>query len=203
MYDTVTELNFVHKKILNIGIGLIPGVGDLLPKFPIGGGGGKKGLGGKAGREARKAACRAKKKFKWENGVCVFKGSPADMAFGGSEAVMGRYGAALGPDVERITVRTCLPGMVLGDDGLCYNKSQIRNSDREHPRGTRPLGTPGEMAALRKAASFGRRMETTVKRMQKIGVLKKPARARSGMSAEHRALRAAARAPGTSIVNVE
>ena len=37
------------------------------------------------------------------------------------------------------------------------------------------MGTPGDMSALRKAASFGRRMETTVKRMQKIGVLKKPA----------------------------
>lgn len=89
--------------------------------------------------------------------------------------VMGRYGAALTPLVEDRMVRECLPGMVLGNDGNCYNKSQITNKQREWPRGTRPLGTPGEMAALSKAARFGKRMETTVKRMQKIGVLKKPA----------------------------
>jgi len=88
-------------------------------------------------------------------------------------AVMGQYGAALEPFVEARHVRTCLPGMVLGKDGLCYNRRDITNKEREYPKGTRPLGTPGEMAALRKAASFGRRMETTVKRMQKIGVLKK------------------------------
>jgi len=90
-------------------------------------------------------------------------------------AVMGRHGAALQPFVENRVTRSCLPGMVLGNDGLCYNRRDIRNSDRAYPRGTRPLGTPGEMASLRKAASFGRRMESTVKRMQKIGVLKKPA----------------------------
>lgn len=112
------------------------------------------------------------------------------------EAVMGRFGAALEPSVEGREVRTCLPGMVLGEDGLCYNRRDIRNSERMYPKGTRPLGTPGEMACLRKAASFGRRMETTVKRMQKIGVLKKPAS------------RKAARAPkmqtdGVRVVNVE
>jgi hypothetical protein len=36
------------------------------------------------------------------------------------------------------------------------------------------------MAALAKAARFGKRMETTVKRMQSIGVLKKPRRAGGG-----------------------
>lgn len=91
------------------------------------------------------------------------------------QAVMGRYGAGMVPHPEQRVTRTCLPGMVLGNDGICYNKRDIRNADRAHPKGTRPLGTPGEMAALRKAASFGRRMETTVKRMQKVGVLKKPA----------------------------
>lgn len=82
------------------------------------------------------------------------------------------------PFVETRTHRSCLPGMVLGPGGLCYRtgKGGISNSQRLYPRGTRPLGTPGEMACLRKAASFGKRMESTVKRMQKIGVLKKPAK---------------------------
>ena len=91
-----------------------------------------------------------------------------------------RFGSASGgaylPDVEVSQVRHCLPGDVLGRDGFCYAKNAIANKDRQWPRGRRPLGTPGEMAALAKAASFGRRMETTVKRMQKIGVLKKPAK---------------------------
>lgn len=105
-------------------------------------------------------------------GGAPFTGAPA------GNAVMGQFGAALQPFVEDRMVRTCLPGMVLGKDGLCYNRRDLSNKEREYPRGTKPLGTPGEMAALRKAASFGRRMETTVKRMQKIGVLKKPTKAR-------------------------
>lgn len=114
-------------------------------------------------------------------------------------AVMGQYGAALEPFVEDRHVRTCLPGMVLGKDGLCYNRRDISNKEREWPRGTRPLGTPGEMAALRKAASFGRRMETTVKRMQKIGVLKKP----SSRRRQPGQYRPGYPKPSTSIVNVE
>lgn len=114
------------------------------------------------------------------------------------EAQMGQFGAGLTPLTDTRTVRSCLPGMVLGSDGLCYNRRDIRNSDREWPRGTRPLGTPGEMAALRKAAAFGRRMEGAVKRMQKIGVLKKPRRSTRPQRAPQRLLPAT-----TSIVNVE
>jgi len=116
--------------------------------------------------------------FRDVDGQCRSPGSPADIDVGGGmggAAVMGRFGAALAPATDMILHRDCLPGMVLGNDNLCYNKGSIRNRDRKWPRGARPLGTPGEMAALRKAASFGRRMETTVKRMQKIGILSKPA----------------------------
>jgi len=90
-----------------------------------------------------------------------------------------RFGGQLGgyqPMVDMREVRVCMPGDVLGRDGFCYSKGDISNKNREWPRGRRPLGTPGEMAALAKAAAFGRRMETTVKRMQRIGVLKKPRR---------------------------
>jgi len=117
----------------------------------------------------------------------------------GGAAVMGQYGAAMVPTVDAVRTLDCLPGMVLGKDELCYNRRDITNKERKWPKGTRPLGTPGEMAALRKAASFGRRMETTVKRMQKIGVLKKPSRGRSrGAAPRPRQLTA-----GPSIINVE
>lgn len=111
-----------------------------------------------------------------QNGQCVFPGSPGDVSVGGAMPVMGQFGAGMPPMHRTTTVRECLPGMVLGKDGNCYNKGSITNKARMYPRGTRPLGTPGEMAALRKAAAFGRRMEGAVKRMQKIGVLKKPSR---------------------------
>lgn len=136
-----------------------------------------------------------------QNGLCVSPGSPGDRAHGGvmvGEAVMGRHGAALVPADRTVVTRDCLPGMVLGNDGLCYNKGSIPNRARMYPKGTRPLGTPGEMAALRKAASFGRRMETTVKRMQKIGVMKKP---HSHKRPAQRRL--ASGGPSTSIVNVD
>jgi len=102
------------------------------------------------------------------------------------------------PMTDVIQVRRCLPGDVLGRDGNCHAKGDISNKNRAHPRGRRPLGTPGEMAALAKAASFGRRMETTVKRMQKIGVLKKPSRSSRRRSQPMRQI-----GPGPSIINVE
>jgi len=111
------------------------------------------------------------------NGACVAPGGPRDIP--GGTAVMGQYGPALPPSRVDVMTLDCLPGMVLGKDELCYNTRDISNKERKWPRGTKPLGTPGEMACLRKAASFGRRMETTVKRMEKIGVLKKRARAKA------------------------
>jgi len=120
---------------------------------------------------------------------------------GGGEVMMGRFGAAMVPDVENTTTLLCLPGMVLGKDNLCYNKGKngISNSQRKWPKGTKPLGTPGEMAALAKAASFGRRMTTTVKRMQKIGVLKKPA----ARKAAPRSRQLTAGGESTRIINVD
>jgi len=131
----------------------------------------------------------------------VLPGGPPLLSFGrgGGQVVMGRYGAGMQPEEEMRRHRECLPGMVLGDDGVCYNRRDIRNSEREWPKGRRPLGTPGEMAALSKAAAFGKRMETTVKRMQGIGVLKKPKRiaVRRPATAQRQI------GPGPSIINVE
>ena len=89
------------------------------------------------------------------------------------DAVMGRFGAALMPGSRIVDRAVCLRGMVLGEDGLCYNRGSIRNSQRMWPKGARPLGTPEEMRALRIASTFGRRMERSLERLQGIGLLKK------------------------------
>lgn len=92
-------------------------------------------------------------------------------------ALMGRYGAGLEPGIMPIDRAVCLRGMVLGNDGVCYNKSQIRNADRMWPRGRRPLLTGGDMRSISIAARAGKRLEGATKRLQKIGLMKKPSRA--------------------------
>lgn len=91
------------------------------------------------------------------------------------DAVMGRYGAALAPGSLIIDRAVCLKGMQLGDDGLCYNKSQITNKQRMWPAGRKPLLTGGDMRAISIAARAGRRVEGVTKRLQRLGMMKKPA----------------------------
>lgn len=95
--------------------------------------------------------------------------------FGVGEAVMGRYGAALEPGSRIVDRAVCLRGMQLGNDGLCYNKSQIRNNQRMWPAGRKPLLSGGDMRAIAIAARAGRRMEGATKRLQRLGMMKKPA----------------------------
>lgn len=95
--------------------------------------------------------------------------------FGVGEAVMGRYGAALEPGSQIVDRAICLPGMQLGDDGLCYNKGQITNKQRMWPAGRKPLLTGGDLRAISIAARAGRRMDQATKRLQKMGMMKKPA----------------------------
>jgi len=218
--------NFVHKRIFGaIAGGLTGGPGGAVGGFFGGGGGGRSG--GQPVSPRRQSSfvnpnrlTKAERRLLAPGAIgalasgpckggmvmgkngCVAVSSPRGAAEAGGQAVMGQYGAALIPMSENRLVRECLPGMVLGNDGLCYNRRDISNKEREYPRGTRPLGTPGEMAALRKAASFGRRMETTVKRMQKIGVLKKPSRGRTP-AFRSRAGQARLANPETRIINVE
>jgi len=105
-------------------------------------------------------------------GVCKFPGGPS---FGQGELVKGRYGPAEEPFFETRNIRSCLAGFVLGDDKLCYKKGTITNKQRLWPKGTAPLLTGGQMKAIRVAASAGAKLERTTKRLQKIGLMKKPA----------------------------
>ena len=92
------------------------------------------------------------------------------------DAVMGRYGAGLTPGFMELRRAVCLRGMQLGNDGLCYNKSQINNKQRMWPAGRKPLLTGGDMRAISTAARAGRRMDLATKRLQKMGMMKKPVR---------------------------
>jgi len=91
------------------------------------------------------------------------------------EAVMGQYGAGLVPGNRVIDRAVCLKGMQLGNDGVCYNKSQISNKQRMWPAGRRPLLTGGDMRAISIAARAGRRLEGATERLQRLGLMKKPA----------------------------
>jgi len=102
------------------------------------------------------------------------------------DAVMGRYGAALHPFVEDRMVRSCLKGMVLGNDGLCYNKRDISNKEREYPKGRPPLLTGGERNAISRATRAAKKIERTTKQLQKLGMIKKPtARRAPAPKADH------------------
>tara|TARA_R110002110_G_scaffold338571_2_gene548992 strand:+ start:629 stop:1030 length:402 start_codon:yes stop_codon:yes gene_type:complete len=93
------------------------------------------------------------------------------------DAVMGRYGVALQPGVRQSQTHICPPGSKLGRDMLCYDK--IANGDRRWPRGTRPLLTGGDMNAIRRASSAAKKLERTNKKLQTLGLLKKPASRRA------------------------
>jgi len=182
--------NFVHKRIGGAFTGFLTGgIGGAATGFITGGGGGRPSTrsgGQPVTRLAAGVRC-PQGQTKNSRGVCAtpspgLVGMAQRLVRGGAsgfEPAGPRFGANAGgayePMIEATSVRRCFPGDVLGRDGFCYARTAIKNSDRMYPKGRKPLGTPGELAALSKAASFGRRMETTVKRMQKIGVLKKPA----------------------------
>lgn len=112
-----------------------------------------------------------------------------DGGFEVGEAVMGMYGAGLTPGSRVIDRAVCLKGMQLGDDGVCYNKSQITNKQRMWPAGRRPLLSGGDMRAISIAARAGRRLEGATKRLQRLGMMKKPS-SRRGPTQHQRLLEA-------------
>jgi len=112
---------------------------------------------------------------------------PAGSAPSG-EAVVGRFGAGIEPDVRRTQIRDCPRGMVLAVDDLCYNRRDLRNSERFWPRGRRPLLTGGEMRAISTAASAARKLQRKQKDLMKLGLLPKPtARRRQAAVSGHKA----------------
>jgi len=134
--------------------------------------------------------CKWPQKWDPNKGQCVFAigipgtDDPVERALVG-DAVMGQYGAGLEPGSRIVDRAICLRGMVLGNDGICYNKSQVRNADRMWPRGRRPLLTGGDMRAISTAARAGRRLEGATKRLQKIGLMKKPPPQAEGRKRPH------------------
>lgn len=130
--------------------------------------------------------------FQWDGSRCVpLRGAPTTgirgaaqrvlpfgetgfQAFG--EAVMGQYGAAMEPGIRTTDVRVCPRGAVLGTDGFCYNRRDLRNKERFWPRGRRPLLTGGEMRAISTASAAAKKMQRKQKQLEQLGMLKKPAR---------------------------
>ncbi len=119
-------------------------------------------------------------------GFCVAPTSPVGAAAFGGEAVAGQFGAAFIPGSQIVDRATCMRGMQLGSDGLCYNRGQITNKQRMWPAGRKPLLSGGDMRAISIAARASRRLESTTKRLQRLGLMKKPAPARR-IPAGHRA----------------
>ena len=91
------------------------------------------------------------------------------------EAVLGQFGAGTEPEVFDTMVRRCPRKAVLGADGVCYNRGDLRNSDRWWPRGRRPLLTGGDMRAISTASSAAKKLQRKQKQLQQLGLLKKPA----------------------------
>jgi len=134
------------------------------------------------------------------DGSCqIFIGDQPGPDMGG-EVMMGRFGPAMSPDFQPTGRNVCLPGMVLGRDNLCYNargKGSIPNRDRKWPRPTRPLMTGGDVNAVNQAARVAKKLETKIKQLQKIGLLKKPS-ARKAAAPKRLAL-----PPGITVVDTD
>lgn len=116
----------------------------------------------------------------WDSGIqaCVSPKSPVGQRALGDqwgEAVKGRYGAALVPATRTVTTSYCPPGAVLGKDGFCYNRRDLRKDERKWNPGTPPLLTGGDVNAIRKAKRAAGRLERKTKALQSMGMIKKPA----------------------------
>lgn len=103
--------------------------------------------------------------------------SGGGMVLSTGEAINGRYGAGQAPQVRARNVARCGRGMVLGMDGVCYDRRAIKNSERKWPRGRKPLLTGGDLRAISKASRAASRMKDQNSRLVSLGLLKKPSSA--------------------------
>lgn len=92
------------------------------------------------------------------------------------EATMGRFGAGMEPGIRSTETRVCPRGAVLGQDGLCYNRRDLRNNERFWPKGRRPLLTGGDMRCISVASAAAKKLQRKQKQLEQLGMLKKPAR---------------------------
>ena len=154
---------------------IIPGIPDVIDTirdiFDGNGNGGPLEIGGGATN-----GCADPRLERNEQGFCEFPGSPAG---GVGELRKGKFGPAEEPMFVTRNVRFCLDGMILGKDKLCYTKGSITNKERLYPKGAAPLLTGGDMSAIRKAAAAGGRLKRAQKRLEAIGLIKKPATRRA------------------------
>jgi len=123
-----------------------------------------------------------------DRGNCIAPTSPRGAELFGADPILGQYGAGFIAGTQLVDKATCPRGTVLGNDGICYNRTQITNKQRMWPAGRKPLLTGGDMRALSTAARAGRRLEGATKRLQRLGLMKKPA-ARPRAHAHARAAR--------------
>lgn len=93
---------------------------------------------------------------------------------GGATGMQASFGGVQAPEHRSIERRTCPRKHVLGADGMCYPRSAIKNSDRWWPRPRRPLLSGGDLNAIATASRAAKRLQTTTKRLQKMGMLPKP-----------------------------
>jgi hypothetical protein len=118
-------------------------------------------------------------------GAALPGGEPLTVPAGGNGKAMGPIGMSGGtPMTSSQETRRCGRGNVLGRDGLCYDRRVIRNSDRMWPKGRKPLLTGGELNAISTAARAAGRVKRTQKKLEKLGLLKKPTRRPSSGSSK-------------------
>ena len=131
--------------------------------------------------QATAATCIPPARLDPRTGECrVFLGEQSgrdDVPMG--ETVMGKYGAAYIPGSMVVDRAVCLPGDVVGKDGFCYAKRSLSNKERLWPRGRQPLLTGGEMRAISIASRAAHRFARTQKRLEHIGMIKRPATRRA------------------------
>ena len=108
-------------------------------------------------------------------GNCIAPTSPRGAELFGADPILGQYGAGFVAGTKIVDVATCPRNTVLGTDGICYNKQGFANKNRMWPAGRKPLLSGGDLGAIAKAARAGKRLEAATKRLQKMGMIKKPA----------------------------
>jgi len=125
-------------------------------------------------------------------GNCIAPTSPRGAELFAQQPIAGVYGAGFIPGTRLVDVAQCGKKQVLGDDGICYSKTQISNKQRMWPKGRRPLLTGGDMRAISIASRAGKRMDSATTRLRKLGMMKAAPKPRAAPKPHAHAVPAAA-----------